>query len=424
MLFSLLSSRSFPIVVVACFSFVLVQKLIDNQRSQTHSKPRLHTPPEAYEKSRNIRPTLALTISALSLNLFLRLLPGFFEVLNILKTDFNGNNTRISGKGVFRGNITSETPSYPAISNPGSITTKMVTSLIQVRDDALHKYSNELSKLTEISKQNSLKLYASRKGQINHFTLISDGLILENNQQKILLTNQNLLNEAPRWPIIDTQGPQKPNSTDTNLSNNHQKRKSFYSIGRSIWALLGPASQIKVEYCERGLQAGASLVVYGFGKAGFNTNWTQLSDVEYITTSLNNMKRFVRTKLAQRGLFLAGTFGVLILSVRYFFIKRQRNDFKLALKRAAKGIQQNQDPIETVNDANAREEIKKRHCVKYNRNQVEKVFRCRCEKYMRNILSLPCGHLASCYHCITSSGIKKCDVCSREIEDYSVVSFL
>jgi len=421
MLFSLLSSRSFPIVVVACFSFILVQKLIDNQRSQTHTKPRLHIPPEAYEKSRNIKPPLALTISALSLNIFLRLLPGFFEVLNILKTDFNGNNSRISGKGVFRGNISPETPNYPAISN--STNTKMVTSLIQVRDDALHKYSNELSKLTEISKQNLLKLYASRKGQINHFTLIPEGLILENNQQKILLTNQSLLNEAPRWPIIDTQGPQKTNSLETNPSN-HFNRKSFYSIGRSIWALLGPASQIKVEYCERGLQAGASLVVYGFGKAGFNTNWTQLSDVEYITTSLGNMKRFVRTKLAQRGLLLAGTFGILLLSVRYFFIKRQRNDFRLALKRAAKGIQQNQDPIEMTNDANTHEEIKKKHCVKYSRDQVEKLFRCRCEKYMRNIFSLPCGHLASCYHCITSSEIKKCDVCSREIEDYSVVSFL
>jgi len=300
----------------------------------------------------------------------------------------------------------------------------MVTSLIQVRDDAIDKYSNELAKLNTISKKAPSKLYASRKGQINHFTLIPEGLILENNQQRILLSNSNLIREGPRWPIIKIQGPQDPSIFTSTPSS---PKKSFYSVWRSIWALLGPGSQIKVEYCERGLQAGASLVVYGMGKAGFNTSWTQLSNVEYITTSLSNMKRFVRTKLAQRGALLIGTFGILLLSLRYFFIKHHRNDFRLALKRAAKGIQPNQDPVAIMNELAAtheHKEIKKKYCVKYDRDQVEKIFKCQCEKYMRNVLSFPCGHLSCCFHCITSSNIKKCSICSKEIQDYSIVSFL
>ena len=378
-----------------------------------------HIPSESYKRSDNIKVPLSLSVSAFSFSFLLRSLAEVFQILDILETDFNENNCRTSGKGVYKGIISPTSTSYPSIS--GGKGTLLAAGYLQVNGNKMDSYSEELYKLPEIAKEKSLELYAFKKGQNSNFYLIPSKLVLENQEQRIVLSNQDLFEGSSHWPVIN-KNPSLPKDELTPELYNKAPLKGFWSFIGKLWS---PMLRLKVDFCEKGLQVGTYLLAYGVGTRQSQSNLTELTNVKYITTSLERMKNMLRNKLALNTVFCVGGFAVFILSLRYFFANHYRNDFRLALKRAQK---EHYVPIRNGNNGEEQNIVnnkgKRTFSIPFDKSRVEEVIRCNCKKYSRNVLSLPCGHLACCYHCIVTDNIKVCPICVCNVEDYCVISLV
>lgn len=235
----------------------------------------------------------------------------------------------MEGKGVYKGLVSSKSQTFSSVSNNKN--TPLVASIVKIHAHEAYRYSSELQKISDIGKNNpDVELLALRSGNYYDFYLLPNRIQIKEGIRKTMIYNQELLKGSETWDTMRMDVGLRVSSEDKDTWSHTFRHLS--RVWESFKMLGTPTASIKISFCERGIAAGGSVLAFGVGKRSLEKpNMTELANMEYISTSIEAMSQFVKSKISKQVAIILGSSVVFVVSARYFYLNHHRNDFKFAL---------------------------------------------------------------------------------------------
>ena len=275
--------------------------------------------------------------------------------------------------------------------------------------------------LTSPSSQKDLLSYIQSKSS-SEYNSAKDIYLIEGNR-KLLISQDALKKSGLDWPIINFKISPPTQRNQDLISNTKNIVKWTWA---SVLSFLGLSAKINFEYCERSLQIGTKVFLYGHGHGYESDNLVGSISVEYLSESADLLKNYLKEKVIKHTVFSIGVGSVLLLTGLYLWNKF---DF------TASDVVQKNENIENQ-ETKSKTDLAKtvdyvsNHYPLYKYKNAKSKMRCNCKKYFVNVINFPCSHFDSCFNCFTSKyqiknqtqiqAQKQCSICHSLILDYFI----
>lgn len=199
-----------------------------------------------------------------------------------------------------------------------------------------------------------------------------------------------------------------------------EKKRGLKWLGGTIASILGLSTRLNLEFCERGISAGSYVFCYGLGKKVLTKeNVSEVLSVEYLATSVDLMKGYLKEKLF-RNVVLAGA-ALAVVGISGFFLWMNFKKGIIRLLQKESGIK----IVESGADSQqSRTDYITKHYPLYMKNRAIRAVRCGCGRNVKNVVNFPCCHIGTCLCCYVERPKKTCDVCHSDVYDIFVLSLV
>jgi len=331
------------------------------------------------------------------------------QIAAALKNDLQVAS-RVSGKGVYHGIISSHNPTFEAVSEGANA--KLVASTIRVQNKEIIYHQTELARVEKLGRHHGISLFTKKIGTYNYFQLFPKEITLQLRDDNVKIPSSEIsFQENQEWPLIGFKSKDQAES-----------RLTPWALIKSLLALLGITFEIKFSYSEEGLKAGSQVFCYGVGKLT-DQGKLELHNIKFLTGTLSSIKTYLKTKFFKNAMIAGCMGGIFLYSFVYFYRHHKENEFKSLIQQVH---EENKDleANHIVLQSKYKGDFIDAHYPAFKKEMIENVVRCECGKYMKNVVNLPCAHISHCYHCFLTKKIKACNVCNKVISDFFVTSYL
>jgi len=276
--------------------------------------------------------------------------------------------------------------------------------------------------ITSPLSEKDLLLYTQSKSN-NEYRLPKDLYLIEGNR-KLIISDETLKKSGLDWPIISFTIAPKNHQSPQDLNSNTKNILKW--TWASLLSFLGLSAKINFDFCERGLQIGAKVFLYGHGGHSLIDNKIVGSiDVEYLSDSADLLKNYLKEKVIKHTVLSFGALSIVVLTGLYLW-----NKFDFTVINQNESIE-SQD-VKPKTDIAKNIDYVSNHYPLYKYKTAKNKMKCACNKYFVNVINFPCSHFDSCFDCFTSKyqnqfqtqthTQKICSVCHSLILDYFILN--
>jgi len=280
--------------------------------------------------------------------------------------------------------------------------------------------------ITSPLSQKDLLLYTQSKSN-NEYHLPKDLYLIEGNR-KLIISDDTLKKSGLDWPVISFTIAPPTQQNPQNLNSNAKNILKW--TWASLLSFLGLSAKVNFDFCERGLQIGSKVFLYGHGGQTLIDNGiVGLIDVEYLSDSADLLKNYLKEKVIKHTVFSIGALSIVLLTGFYLW-----NKFDFTVVNQNETIQSQE--IKPKTEIAKTIDYVSNHYPLYKYKTAKSRMKCTCNKYFVNVINFPCSHFDSCFDCFTSKyqsqigsqshthtrAQKTCSVCHSLILDYFILN--